>query len=70
MTDVVRSNCFRKDIRLHTKETSFCTAYYKSDMDRGHMAPSGIIFVSIFTYLKTYGCSQLLQMKSCENMLA
>lgn len=41
MTNVDRSNCFRKDIRLYNNETSFCTAYSGSQMDRGHMAPSG-----------------------------
>ncbi|XP_066925443.1 venom phosphodiesterase 2-like [Clytia hemisphaerica] len=41
LTNVKRSNCFRKDIRLTDNETSSCDMYYKSGMDRGHMAPSG-----------------------------
>jgi len=40
-TNVKRKNCFRRDIRLTLAETSQCSNYQGSGMDRGHMAPNG-----------------------------
>ncbi|KAK3730496.1 hypothetical protein QZH41_015702, partial [Actinostola sp. cb2023] len=51
---IPRQNCFRRDIRLDDAQASTCTNYYKSGMDRGHMAPKADFDYNATAALNTF----------------
>lgn len=58
-TNLPRKNCFRRDIRLSDRHSSFCVNYYRSGYDRGHMAPSGDFNFDRFAEQDTYVLSNI-----------
>ncbi|XP_057300015.1 ectonucleotide pyrophosphatase/phosphodiesterase family member 3-like [Hydractinia symbiolongicarpus] len=59
LVNIPRKNCFRRDIRLTSAQSSFCKSYSLSGYDRGHIAPSGDFNFDEFAAQDTFMLSNI-----------
>lgn len=54
-----RTECFRRDVRLHAKEASYCSDYKEPVFDQGHVVPGGDMTRNWVAMINTYMMSNM-----------